>query len=197
MRQVVSYIRVSTAQQGRSGLGIEAQREALARFIEAEGCEALDEFVEVETGKGADALDRRPQLAAALAMARRAKASVLVAKLDRLSRDVAFISDLMGRQGSVRCGRARRRSRSAHVAPVCRPGREGAQLDRGAHQGGPGRPQGPRRSARQSGQSRRGGARKGPPRNGRRPPPSRPTCCPSCGSFRPPGQPRRAPSPRP
>ena len=98
MRQVVTYIRVSTAQQGRSGLGIEAQREALARFIDAEGCEVLGEFVEVETGKGADALDRRPQLAAALATARKAKAAVLVAKLDRLSRDVAFISDLMARR---------------------------------------------------------------------------------------------------
>lgn len=98
MRQVVTYIRVSTAQQGRSGLGIEAQRAALARFVEAEGCEALAEFVEIETGKGADALDRRPQLAAALAMARKAKAAVLVAKLDRLSRDVAFISDLMARR---------------------------------------------------------------------------------------------------
>lgn len=98
MRQVVTYIRVSTAQQGRSGLGIEAQRAALTRFVEAEGCEALGEFVEVETGKGADALDRRPQLAAALAMARKAKAAVLVAKLDRLSRDVAFISDLMARR---------------------------------------------------------------------------------------------------
>ncbi len=98
MRQVVTYVRVSTAQQGRSGLGIEAQRAALARFVEAEGCDALGEFVEVETGKGADALDRRPQLAAALTMARKAKAAVLVAKLDRLSRDVAFISDLMARR---------------------------------------------------------------------------------------------------
>jgi DNA invertase Pin-like site-specific DNA recombinase len=98
MRQVVTYIRVSTAAQGRSGLGIEAQRAALVRFIEAEGCESLGEFVEVESGKGADALDRRPQLAAALAMARKARAAVLVAKLDRLSRDVAFISDLMARR---------------------------------------------------------------------------------------------------
>jgi DNA invertase Pin-like site-specific DNA recombinase len=98
MRQVVTYIRVSTVQQGRSGLGIEAQHAALAHFVEAEGCEVLAEFVEVETGKGADALDRRPQLAAALAMARKAKAAVLVAKLDRLSRDVAFISDLMARR---------------------------------------------------------------------------------------------------
>lgn len=98
MRQVVAYIRVSTAQQGKSGLGIEAQRAAIARFIEAEGCEVLGEFVEVETGKGSDALDRRPQLAAALATARKGKAAVLVAKLDRLSRDVAFVSGLMAQR---------------------------------------------------------------------------------------------------
>ncbi len=98
MRQVVTYIRVSTAKQGKSGLGIEAQRAAIARFVEAEGCNVLAEYVEVETGKGADAIDRRPQLAAALAAARKGKAAVLVAKLDRLSRDVAFISDLMARR---------------------------------------------------------------------------------------------------
>ena len=70
----------------------------MARFIAAEGCEALGEFVEVETGNGADALDRRPQLAAALAQARKAKAAVVVAKLDRLSRDVHFISGLMAQR---------------------------------------------------------------------------------------------------
>ena len=95
MSKLVSYIRVSTAQQGKSGLGIEAQREALARFAEAEGFEIAEEFIEVETGKGSDALDRRPQLALALAEARRLKCSVVVAKLDRLSRDVHFISGLM------------------------------------------------------------------------------------------------------
>jgi DNA invertase Pin-like site-specific DNA recombinase len=89
------YCRVSTAGQGRSGLGLEAQREAIARFAEAEGMALVAEFTEVETGKGADALDRRPQLAAALAAARRAKAPIVVAKLDRLSRDVAFIAGLM------------------------------------------------------------------------------------------------------
>jgi len=94
-RTVVTYLRVSTAQQGRSGLGIEAQRDAIARFAQAEGIATLAEFVEVETGKGADALDRRPQLAAALASARKAGAAVVVAKLDRLSRDVHFISGLM------------------------------------------------------------------------------------------------------
>ena len=100
MRQIVSYIRVSTGKQGKSGLGIEAQREAIARFAAAEGCEVLAEVVEVETGKGADALDRRPKLAEALAKARKAKASVVVAKLCRLSRDVAFISGLMAQRVS-------------------------------------------------------------------------------------------------
>jgi DNA invertase Pin-like site-specific DNA recombinase len=90
-----TYIRVSTAQQGRSGLGIEAQRQALQQFAQAEGIEILGEFVEVETGKGSDALDRRPQLSAALAAARKAKCHVAVAKLDRLSRDVHFVSGLM------------------------------------------------------------------------------------------------------
>lgn len=95
MSSAVAYYRVSTQRQGRSGLGLEAQRAAVARFAEAEGISILDEFTEVETGKGADALDRRPQLAAALASARLAKCPVLVAKLDRLSRDVAFIAGLM------------------------------------------------------------------------------------------------------
>ena len=56
MRPSISYIRVSTGKQGKSGLGIEAQREAIARFAAAEGLEVLTEFVEVETGKGSDAL---------------------------------------------------------------------------------------------------------------------------------------------
>jgi DNA invertase Pin-like site-specific DNA recombinase len=76
-------------------LGIEAQRESIARFARAEGYEIIGEYLEVETGKGADALDRRPQLAAALNAARKRKGSVVVAKLDRLSRDVHFISGLM------------------------------------------------------------------------------------------------------
>jgi DNA invertase Pin-like site-specific DNA recombinase len=95
MKPVVTYIRVSTGKQGKSGLGLEAQKAALARFAEAEDFQIVAEFVEVETGKGSDALDRRPQLAAALAEARRRKCPVAVAKLDRLSRDVHFISGLM------------------------------------------------------------------------------------------------------
>jgi DNA invertase Pin-like site-specific DNA recombinase len=91
VQQAIAYYRVSTARQGRSGLGIEAQRDAVTRFAAAEGFDLTAEFVEVETGKGADALDRRPQLAAALAIGRARKSPVIVAKLDRLSRDVGFV----------------------------------------------------------------------------------------------------------
>jgi DNA invertase Pin-like site-specific DNA recombinase len=91
----VSYLRVSTERQGRSGLGLEAQRELIASFAAREGIHFAAEFVEIESGKGADALERRPQLAAALDQARRLKCAVVVAKLDRLSRDVHFISGLM------------------------------------------------------------------------------------------------------
>ena len=98
MTRIISYLRVSTSKQGRSGLGIEAQRAACARLAEAEGIQIAAEFVEVETGKGADALERRPQLAAALELARKSKCAVVVAKLDRLSRDVHFISGLMSRK---------------------------------------------------------------------------------------------------
>ena len=91
----IAYIRVSTARQGRSGLGLEAQRRTIIEFGEREGLRLISEFVEVETGKGADALDRRPQLSSALAAAKKARCSIVVAKLDRLSRDVAFIAGLM------------------------------------------------------------------------------------------------------
>src|SRR5215218_707220 len=98
MSNVIAYYRVSTDRQRRSGLGIEAQRTAVQRFAEGEGLRIAAEYVEAETGKGADALDRRPQLAAALAAARVAKCPVVVAKLDRLSRDVAFVAGLMAQR---------------------------------------------------------------------------------------------------
>jgi DNA invertase Pin-like site-specific DNA recombinase len=94
-RPIVGYIRVSTTKQGRSGLGLEAQLSSIRKFAEAEGFDLAAKFVEVETGKGSDAMSRRPQLVAALAEARRCKSPVIVAKLDRLSRDVHFISGLM------------------------------------------------------------------------------------------------------
>ena len=64
MKKIVTYVRVSTEGQGRSGLGLDAQRAAIARFAEVEGFEIAAEFTEVETGKGADALDKRPDLRA-------------------------------------------------------------------------------------------------------------------------------------
>ena len=98
MSQAIAYLRVSMQRQQRSGLGIEAQRATIARFAEAERITLIGEYVEAETGKGADALDRRPQLATALAAAKSAKCTVLVSKLDRLSRDVAFVSGLMAQR---------------------------------------------------------------------------------------------------
>ena len=98
MEKAIAYLRVSTQRQHRSGLGIDAQRSAIGRFAATESLTIAGEYVEVETGKGADALERRPQLAAALAAAKAAKCSVVVAKLDRLSRDVAFVAGLMAQR---------------------------------------------------------------------------------------------------
>ena len=92
MKQAIAYIRTSTARQS---LGLDAQRAALDRFAKTEGFTIADTFSEQETGKGADALERRPKLKAALTAARKLKGPVIVAKLDRLSRDVHFISGLM------------------------------------------------------------------------------------------------------
>jgi DNA invertase Pin-like site-specific DNA recombinase len=86
----VAYVRVSTQGQARSGLGLEGQRDAIAAFAKAEGFTITRTFEEHETGKGADALDRRPQLAAIKA-ARKLGGPVIVSKLDRPSRDVHFI----------------------------------------------------------------------------------------------------------
>ena len=96
--EIIFYARVSTRRQGKSGLGLSAQRKAVQAFADAEAFQIVSEYVEVETGKGADALDRRPQLKAALVEAKRRKCSIVVAKLDRLSRDVEFISGLMSRR---------------------------------------------------------------------------------------------------
>ena len=95
---IITYIRVSTADQGRSGLGLEAQREMIARFAASEGMEFAGEFIEVETGKGSDALKKRPMLAQALRKAKKIGAYIVVAKLDRLSRNVHFISGLMDKR---------------------------------------------------------------------------------------------------
>lgn len=99
-RPLIGYTRVSTSGQGRSGLGIEAQKAAIEAFAVSNGFTIAETFVEIETGKGADALDRRPQLAAALRAARKLgkNVPVVVSKLDRLSRDVAFVAGLMAQR---------------------------------------------------------------------------------------------------
>jgi len=91
MTRFVGYVRVSPAGQGRSGLGLDAQREAVARHVAGAGGRIAAEFVEVEGGKRSD----RPQLTAALAECRRHRAVLLIAKLDRLARKVHFIAGLM------------------------------------------------------------------------------------------------------
>lgn len=94
-RLLIAYYRVSTQRQGRSGLGLEAQRDAVERFAGQHGLEIVGQFVEVETGKGHDALEARPQLRAAMEAARGRRCRIAVSKLCRLARDVHFISGLM------------------------------------------------------------------------------------------------------
>ena len=87
----LSYLRVSTSKQGYDGLGIEAQREAVRRYCQQVGGELLGEYVEVESGKCND----RPIMAEALAACRDRRATLVIAKLDRLGRSVSFIAGLM------------------------------------------------------------------------------------------------------
>lgn len=91
VQKIVTYFRVSTVKQGRSGLGMEGQQAAVDAFVARRGCEVLSSYTEVESGKRAD----RPELTKALAHAKRSKATLVVAKLDRLARNVAFLSRLM------------------------------------------------------------------------------------------------------
>jgi DNA invertase Pin-like site-specific DNA recombinase len=87
----IAYYRVSTDRQGQSGLGLEAQRRAVAEFLDGGSGTLLETFTEVESGKRSD----RPELQAALAACRKKKATLVIAKLDRLARNVAFVSNLM------------------------------------------------------------------------------------------------------
>ncbi len=89
-KRYIAYYRVSTARQGQSGLGLEAQQTAVRSFVAADAV-ILEEYVEVESGRRND----RPRLLEALAACRRHKAILIIAKLDRLARNVAFVSNLM------------------------------------------------------------------------------------------------------
>ncbi|MCF8042051.1 MAG: recombinase family protein [Desulfarculaceae bacterium] len=87
----IAYYRVSTQRQGRSGLGLDAQRQAVTDYLGSNGWELLQEFTEVESGRRAD----RPELDGALKACKKRKARLVIAKLDRLARNVAFIAKLM------------------------------------------------------------------------------------------------------
>lgn len=91
----VSYYRVSTLKQGRSGLGLEAQQAAVHDYLRRHDGESIADYIEVESGKKND----RPQLAAAITHCRRTGATLVIAKLDRLARNVAFIANLMEASG--------------------------------------------------------------------------------------------------
>jgi DNA invertase Pin-like site-specific DNA recombinase len=90
-QRFIAYFRVSTDRQGRSGLGLDAQREAVRQFLAARPAIVIAEFVEVESG----GRDDRPKLLEALAACQRTKATLLIAKLDRLARSVSFVAGLM------------------------------------------------------------------------------------------------------
>lgn len=91
MAGIIAYFRVSTVKQGQSGLGLEGQQAAVEAYARQTGSRILATYREVESGKRAD----RPELSRALAHAKRSKATLVVAKLDRLARNVAFLSALM------------------------------------------------------------------------------------------------------
>src|SRR6516165_29497 len=88
---IIGYQRVSTRKQGESGLGLESQEAAIRAYAAQRGATVIGMYTEVESGRRSD----RPQLASALAHARRSRATLVVAKLDRLSRNVAFLSALL------------------------------------------------------------------------------------------------------
>ena len=87
-QRYVTYYRVSTTRQGVSGLGLEAQRQTVERYLVGRDKTVIESFTEVETGKGSNALDRRPQLRAALELCKKTGATLLLAKIDRLARKI-------------------------------------------------------------------------------------------------------------
>ena len=91
----IAYYRVSTQKQGESGLGLEAQQSAVMSYLNGGHWELVGDFTEVETGKGSNAIERRPQLKAALEACKKNKATLIIAKLDRLARNVHFVSGLL------------------------------------------------------------------------------------------------------
>jgi len=108
------------------GWALEAQRQAIEDFAKREGFTINHWFKESESGAGSDALEKRPRLSEAITQARKARGPVVVAKLDRLSRDVHFISGLMAQRVEFICDGPRLTVRSFRIAPLRGAGREGA-----------------------------------------------------------------------
>jgi DNA invertase Pin-like site-specific DNA recombinase len=94
MKEFIAYRRITLSEQRRSAAGLEAQAAAILQFVQGREGVLLRDFVEREPGKGSDALERRPQLLAAMALAKERGAILVVSSVDRLSRDVAFLSAL-------------------------------------------------------------------------------------------------------
>ncbi len=94
-KNYVAYYRVSTQKQGLSGLGLEAQEYAVLNHLKNTNSELMAAFTEIETGKGANALEKRPQLRKAIELCRKQGACLIIAKLDRLARNVHFVSGLL------------------------------------------------------------------------------------------------------
>jgi DNA invertase Pin-like site-specific DNA recombinase len=107
----ISYLRVSTDKQGRDGNGVAAQRKSVEDYLNGGNWQLLGEFVEVESGKRND----RPELTKAVAACKKHRARLVIAKLDRLSRDVAFIADLMKRVDFVCCDRPNAKPFELHI----------------------------------------------------------------------------------
>ena len=152
--RIIGYERVSTARQGASGLGIEAQRQAIDGFVAQRGATLIARFTEVESGRNPD----RPELGKALHLAKVTGATLVIAKLDRLSRNAAFLLTLRDsgvRFAAVDLPEANDLTVGHHGAG----GAAGARGDLEADQGGAGGGQEPRGAARQP--QRRGGAQAG------------------------------------
>jgi hypothetical protein len=153
-KPIIAYLRVSTDRQGKSGLGLDAQRDAVARFAQAEDMEIISELVEVETGKGSDALDRRPMLREALALARKMKAAICVGQARPAEPRRALHRRPDGVQSSVHRDHAWRRCRPIHAAHLRRLRREGTRADLRVNARGAGAQEGAGRGAGQPDQSR-------------------------------------------
>jgi hypothetical protein len=127
---------ISTQGQAKSGHGLAAQADAIEAFAKAEGFKLVERFTEHESGKGADALARRPKLADAIKVAKKAGGPVIVSKLDRLSRDVHFISGLMAHKVPFIVSELGADADPFMLHLVRRPGREGADADLAADEAG-------------------------------------------------------------